>query len=192
MKHEGAYRETADQDAAALKKMQKEIAADEKGLTGIQLPEDIKFGDIVPLFEDALNFNKKKEDNPDGIVFYSLATGILKHEQNDVYPYAINKEHYYRYANGPYYLCITLDKNTKKATVTDFSTKETIEELDKIDKNEDQRYLTVAITKIATSIKNINNLKSQIDQNTMKSYLPKLEELQAELNKLIRNLEEKE
>jgi len=63
---------------AAIKKMRTEIVAEEK--FSIQLPEDIKANDAIPLFEDAVN---NPHIGPEGIAFYSIATGILKYKSQE-------------------------------------------------------------------------------------------------------------
>ena len=68
----GPYREMAADPA--IKEMEKKIAAEKKGKFSIQLPEDIKEGNNIPLFDEAIKNNIKPED----IAFYSTATGILK------------------------------------------------------------------------------------------------------------------
>ncbi len=79
--------------------MEDEIKKERK--FSIRLPEDIKEEAELPWFEEALKNNIKPRD----IVFYSLATGILKftnHEQNTP-----KSESYYY--NNPENLSIMLD-----------------------------------------------------------------------------------
>lgn len=123
---------------AALEKMEKEIAAE--GKFSIQLPEDTKGGNDVPLFEDAL----KKNIDPKDIVFYSLATGIVKY--NDVIEYKggsfgrIQQKNYsYTSKNDPNIkLIIWVEKN--KATFATVTTKEDSKKLKENNEKRDWYY----------------------------------------------------
>ena len=114
-----------DLDAAALKEMEKEIAA-EGDLVGIELPKNPKSGDIIPLFAAAIEI-KTKLDN---IVLYSLATGILRYQTNSAQK--INTEYYYSFYNpdiDSIGLTVLLDKKRKdhQAAVSTLFTKTDVE-----------------------------------------------------------------
>lgn len=66
----GPYREAYDQDAADLERMRKQIEAE--GKIPIQLDENTKMGDPIPLFENT---------DPKKFVFYSLFTDALKYKE---------------------------------------------------------------------------------------------------------------
>ena len=68
----GPYRDMPNQDAADLKKMEAEIAAE--GKLSIRLPENIRRGDNLPLFAEMC-----EAIDPKAIVLYSLATGLLRY-----------------------------------------------------------------------------------------------------------------
>ncbi len=111
MTGESPYRKQFDAKAEserkykeAVRKMEKEIAAEGKSFS-IQLPEKIKVGDIVPFFEDAL----KNKINPKDIVFYSLATGILRYTGQE--PYSPKREScFYANSSGSIKLDVYLKK----------------------------------------------------------------------------------
>src|SRR5258705_11433794 len=94
MKPEGPYREmnyidTNDQ-IAAIKKMEKEVSVE--GKVSIRLPENMEINDPAPLFAEAIEFGTDPKD----IVFYSLATGILKFRDQGKGP---SKKTFYNYNN---------------------------------------------------------------------------------------------
>ena len=117
------YADDTSEEGVALKKMETEIAAE--GKFSIRLPEDIKYQDTVPFFEDAL---KNPAIGPKDVVFYSLATGVLKYNSVISHPSGPGggmkqeKTYIYKSKNNPHIeLKIWVEKN--KATFADITTK---------------------------------------------------------------------
>ena len=171
------YHDTPPQ---SIKEMVQEIMA-EGSFTTIPLLENIKVGDTIPLFADALSL-KNKTGDPDGIVFYSLATGILKHSRDDDFPIRVNEDSYYRYKNNSYNLEITLNKKTAEARVASLTS---------CDKVQDQQYLTTSIARVESIITGAGDVTSRMDKAEIESYLLKLKELKEKLDNLIQDLENK-
>jgi hypothetical protein len=138
---------------AAIKKMEKEIA--DEGKFSIRLPENIEWGKPVPFFEDAI----KNNINPKDIVFYSLATGIVKFNEvtiirNPSSNQIQNKKFIYVGKNEPKIkLEIWLEKN--KATFDSINTKEDAE---KIRLNEEKRDWSYAVSNLKTSSEKIKGI----------------------------------
>jgi len=108
--------------AEAIKKMEEEIK-NERGFS-IQLPENVKQNDIVPLFADAIN---NPDIGPKGIFFYSLATGILKYHQSDRDSQTVSYG-YCNQANPALRLIVKLDKKkSQQPTISYLSTKMDLE-----------------------------------------------------------------
>ncbi len=118
------YTSDTSEEGVALQKMEKEIAAE--GKFSIRLPEEIKHGEVVPFFEDAL---KNPDIGSKGVVFYSLATGILKYNDEMSPPSGPGgemkqeKTYTYKSKNDPNIeLKIWVEKN--KATFAGVTTKD--------------------------------------------------------------------
>lgn len=95
---EGPFREIGDPKIAAIEGMRKKIESE--GKHGILIPEHAVVGDKIPTLIELLKQRKPKINFQD-IVFYSLATGILKYqnqkERHNVFRDPTNTE--YTYAN---------------------------------------------------------------------------------------------
>ena len=194
MKHEGPYREMPDQDTAAIEKMEKEIRAEGKeGKISIQLPENIKIGDAVPLFADAL---KKNKIDPKDIIFYSLATGILKYNRENMYSgggiidRVIKKDYIYTSKNDPYaHLTITVEKNKAK-----FAAVTTKEDSKKIKEGEEKKDWYKTLLQLGDGIRKMKKLikdKDRVNPELEEKYTIELSDLKNSLESLLHAINDK-
>ncbi|TSC83910.1 MAG: hypothetical protein G01um101413_713 [Parcubacteria group bacterium Gr01-1014_13] len=121
---------------AILQRMEKEIAAE--GKFSIRLTEGIKYKDAFPLFADAI----KNNIDPKDIIFYSLATGIMKYDNvieytpNGILGRVQGKKYIYKSKDDSYIeLRIWVEKN--KATFDSLTTKEDVEKIKRKQEKED-------------------------------------------------------
>ena len=202
METKGIYRDTTASNAAALEKMKKEIAAE--GAEGkikfsIELPEDIKIGAGVLYFGNAI-----KKNNPEDIVFYSLATGILKYTNHGPDQWTKKISYKYNSPNNPS-IGLTVELPPKKyfpATISGLSTKADVEKekiwLIKSRKRELANFFDGEREKIE-KIKNIveNNGKGKFfynylsDQELKEDYLTEVRGLKTSLENLLFTINDK-
>ena len=174
-----------DQDAAALEKMKKEIAAEnveDKPKLSFELPKNIKIGADVKLFlELFVDAIKNPKFGPENIVFYSLATGILKYDNVITYSnsdFIINrvtsKEYVYASKNDPYInLTISVEKN--KAKITGVTTKE---ESKKIKEDEEKKDWYKTFIQLGDAARKMEKLiKAGVNQKLKEKWLLELSDL---------------
>lgn len=196
----GPYREQFDPEAEALKtktikdkealeKMEKEIR--NEGKFSVHLPENIKSGDLVPLFEDALKQNIKPED----IVFYSLVTGILRYLNHVTDPYT--KVVSYRYFD-PDNLSIQLnvelaDKKYRPTTIVGvLSTKADLEKGKIQSKEYRKNKLLRTMNLFEHEIQHIKDLiEKGVDKELEETYLTEIKEIRTSLKLLLDTIDDK-
>lgn len=197
MKIEGPYREMSDLEAEELKKMEKEIAA-EGDKFSIQLPENIKIGGGVMLFGDAI----KNGFEPEKIVFYSLATGILRYRSHN--PDMWTKKNIYKYCDpkkSTVRLAVELPlKKYYPAIISSLSTKTTVEADEKRLREYQKQALINNINKFKQNIQEIKKSVENdekfpfgcaLDEALKQVYVTKLKELRTNLKLLLKTINDK-
>ena len=200
MENKGPYREGVDLEAEELKKMEEKIGAE--GKFSIRLPEKIKIGAGVLYFGDAI----KKNINPKDIIFYSLATGILKYTDHG--PDQWTKKISYRYnsLDNPS-IGLTVELPPKKyypAIISDLSTKADIEKEKVRSKENRKKVLVDYMDSVEKKIKETNILIKNdgkftygyafgyaLDEENKEVYFKKLKDLKPSLERLLFTINDK-
>src|SRR3989339_216299 len=112
------YIEDTSEEAMALKKMEEKINKADN--TGIPLAENIKEGGMLPKFKLAI----ENDLAPEKIVLYSVATGILTHQETQQIAEGITYYLYINKGSPPIKLIISLNKNLDQACIISLSTTE--------------------------------------------------------------------
>ncbi len=188
----GTYRDEFASKAEALKEMEKEIA--NEGKFSIQLTKNTKEEDAIPLFEDAIKNNIKPED----IIFYSIATGVLKYSHYDTDK--LNQIGYYRFenpANSDIHLTVRWrKKESHPATIFGLSTKAEVEAKNKksenLSKENQKRQLIGSMDMFEKQIQYTKGLIDKgVDKELEKTYFAELEKLKTSLKLLLDTIDDK-
>ena len=162
---------------ATLQRMEQEIAAE--GKFSIQLPEDIKLGNAVPFFADAL---KNPDIGPAGVVFYSLATGIVKYDHVIVRIAGQTKSYVYKSkADSHIKLMIGVEKN--KAAFESVTTKEDAKKIKSAKEKSDWHLATYELKD------NIEKIKKIIKDGTLN---PELDDLKKNTESLLQTINDEQ
>jgi hypothetical protein len=197
MEIKGLYRDTDAANADELKKIKKEVAAE--GNVGIEIPQNTKAGNLIPVFSDVV---KSGGIGPEDVVFYSLATGILKYTNQELDRWT--KKISYTYSNPDnrsVQLQIELPKKNNPALIIYISTKADIEEKEKKDKRSSYEYLILSIDRHSERIANIGrdlkdgkyDYREQYQQfdGSREAYLQKINNLKINTENLLAAINKK-
>ena len=120
----GPYRKPATTpDQHRLQEMEREIKKADK--FSIFLPENIREGDLLPLFKTLVETKSDLKVNAEDIILYSLTTGILRYTETKHIAEGIN---YYHYTGGEkpiIELVISLNTNLDQAAIISLSAQDT-------------------------------------------------------------------
>ena len=175
-----------------LEKMEKEIK--NEGKFSIRLPETVTKADAVPLFEDAL----KNNIDPKDIVFYSLATGILKYQYTSS---DLNKKQFFHMYWNTDNISVRLEivsykQYKKSAKILSLSTKADVETKNKMNEKWSKELQKRGLIQSMNMFeKNIQHTKELIEKGVNKEleemYFAKLAELKTNLERLLFTINDK-
>lgn len=181
---EGPYRHGIDQETTnndTLKKMEKQIESEKIGLS-LQLSEDAKPNDPIPLFNNAY---------PEDIAFFSVATGILRYKPRaSIDPRT--KPVFYDYYNEDESSYLTVESNKKDSTKIFALDSKNFREKQQTKNNEqDKNLLLASLSEIEKGLTPVSILINRMEKNTLGECLPKLHALINQLEKLSADAKDK-